>query len=136
MCARKGFDAVEPDNVAGWENKTGFPITGADQLRFNRWVATGSTHRGMAVALKNDGRPGEELVGDFDFAIVEECFQYNECGPYRPSSSAARRSSRPSTSTNRPSTATRRGDRLQRDPQVLRPLRRALEPLSLVQHLP
>ena len=27
ICARKGFDAVEPDNIAGWENKTGFPIT-------------------------------------------------------------------------------------------------------------
>ena len=25
ICARKGFDAVEPDNLAGWENKTGFP---------------------------------------------------------------------------------------------------------------
>ena len=26
MCARKGFDAVEPDNLAGWEpeNHTGF----------------------------------------------------------------------------------------------------------------
>ena len=29
MCARKGFDAVEPDNINGWENKTGFPLTGA-----------------------------------------------------------------------------------------------------------
>jgi len=27
ICARKGFDAVEPDNIAGWENKTGFPLT-------------------------------------------------------------------------------------------------------------
>jgi hypothetical protein len=39
LCARKGFDAVEPDNLAGWENRTGFPIARRDQLRFNRWVA-------------------------------------------------------------------------------------------------
>lgn len=38
----------------------------------------------MAVALKNDGRQAKQLVGQFDFAIVEECFQYVECGLYRP----------------------------------------------------
>ncbi len=86
MCARKGFDAVEPDNLAGWEpeNHTGFDITRADQLRFNRWVARQVHERGMAVALKNDGRQADRLIGAFDFAIVEQCFQYDECGYYRP----------------------------------------------------
>lgn len=85
MCARKGFDAVEPDNLAGWEpgNETGFRITGADQLRFNRWVAQQVHSRGMAVALKNDGRQANKLLPAFDFAIVEQCFQYHECGLYR-----------------------------------------------------
>jgi hypothetical protein len=85
LCARKGFDAVEPDNLAGWEreNHTGFRITRADQLRFNRWVARQVHGRGMSVALKNDGRQAGELVGAFDFAIVEQCFQYHECGYYR-----------------------------------------------------
>jgi hypothetical protein len=84
MCARKRFDAVEPDNVAGWENETGFQITGADQLRFNRWIARQVHARGMAVALKNDPRQVDQLVGAFDFAIVEECFQYEECRFYKP----------------------------------------------------
>ncbi len=84
MCRRKGFDAVEPDNLAGWENDTGFDISRADQLRFNRWVARQVHRRGMAVALKNDGPQVGELVGQFDFAIVEQCFQYEECGLYRP----------------------------------------------------
>lgn len=86
ICARKGFDAVEPDNVAGWEpeNKTGFAITPADQLRFNRWIARQVHARGMAVALKNDGRQAKDLAGTFDFAIVEECFQYDECAYYTP----------------------------------------------------
>jgi hypothetical protein len=84
ICAHKGFDAVEPDNVAGWENKTGFPIGAAAQLRFNRWVA-GQVHtRGMAIALKNDSRQVRQLLGAFDFAIVEECFQYDECDSYKP----------------------------------------------------
>jgi hypothetical protein len=86
MCARKGFDAVEPDNLAGWEseNHTGFEITRAEQLRFNRWVARQVHERGMAVALKNDGRQTHQLIHAFDFAIVEQCFQYDECSYYRP----------------------------------------------------
>jgi hypothetical protein len=85
MCAQKGFDAVEPDNIAGWEpeNNTGFQITRAQQLRFNRWVAEQVHARGMSVALKNDGRQAAELAPDFDFAIVEECFQYHECSYYK-----------------------------------------------------
>jgi hypothetical protein len=84
MCARKGFDAVEPDNLAGWENRTGFRIGRGDQLRFNRWVAEQAHRRGMAVALKNDGRQAHQMVDDFDFAIVEQCFQFHECGYYKP----------------------------------------------------
>jgi hypothetical protein len=84
MCAHKGFDGVEPDNIAGWENKTGFPLTRADQLRYNRWIARQVHKRGMAVALKNDPRQARQLVGQFDFAVVEECFQYEECGYFEP----------------------------------------------------
>ncbi len=84
MCAHKGFDAVEPDNIAGWENKTGFNITRRQQLRYNRWIAGQVHRRGMSVALKNDPRQAKQLVGNFDFAVVEECFQYNECGFFKP----------------------------------------------------
>ncbi len=84
MCARKGFDGVEPDNIAGWENDTGFPITAKHQLRFNRWIARQAHRRGLSIALKNDGRQAKKLVRNFDYAVVEQCFQYNECGQYRP----------------------------------------------------
>ncbi len=83
ICARKRFDAVEPDNIAGWENETGFPISATAQLRFNRWVARQVHARGMAVALKNDGGQVRQLLSAFDFAIVEQCFQYDECGMYQ-----------------------------------------------------
>jgi hypothetical protein len=84
LCRRKGFDAVEPDNIAGYENKTGFPLSAGDQLRFNRWVAREVHRRGMAVALKNDPGQVELLVRSFDFAVVEECFAYDECGMFSP----------------------------------------------------
>lgn len=84
LCAHKGFDAVEPDNLAGFENRTGFALTAADQLRFNRWVAARVRALGMAVALKNDPQQVSALLPRFDFAIVEQCFQYEECDSYQP----------------------------------------------------
>jgi hypothetical protein len=84
LCRRKGFDAVEPDNIAGYENKSGFPLSGADQIRFNRWVSREVRKRGMAIALKNDPEQVHQLLDDFDFAVVEECFEFEECGRFSP----------------------------------------------------
>jgi len=84
LCARKGFDAVEPDNMNGFTNDTGFPLTAHDQLRFNRWVAHEVHKRGMSVALKNDPEQAGKLVNRFDFAVVEQCFQFHECGRFSP----------------------------------------------------
>ena len=83
-CAAKGFDAVDFDNVNGYLNPTGFPLEEHDQLHYNRWLAAAAHQRGLSVGLKNDGEPAPDLVGHFDFAIVEQCFQYKECGLYRP----------------------------------------------------
>jgi hypothetical protein len=84
MCRRKGFDAVEPDNIDGYANESGFPLTAGDQLRYNRWLARAAHDKGLSIALKND--PGQviTLVSRYDFAIVEECFQYRECGRFTP----------------------------------------------------
>ncbi|MGI8336458.1 endo alpha-1,4 polygalactosaminidase, partial [Actinomadura scrupuli] len=79
MCRAKGFDAVEPDLVEAYPERTGFPLTAADQLRYNRYLARLAHDRGLSVGLKNDLGQAGELVGDFDFAVVEECAQYHEC---------------------------------------------------------
>lgn len=80
MCRRKGFDAVEPDNMDGYANETGFPLTAAQQLAYNRLVARLAHDRGLAVGLKNDLDQIPELVGDFDFAVNEQCAEFGECG--------------------------------------------------------
>ncbi|MCI3270257.1 endo alpha-1,4 polygalactosaminidase [Streptomyces cylindrosporus] len=84
MCRKKGFDAVEPDNMDGYKNSTGFPLTAADQLRYNRLIAKLAHDRGMAVGLKNDLDQIPDLVGDFDFAVNEQCAQYGECAAMKP----------------------------------------------------
>ncbi|MFJ8646546.1 endo alpha-1,4 polygalactosaminidase [Streptomyces sp. NPDC093546] len=84
MCREKGFDAVEPDNMDGYANDTGFPLTAADQLRYNRLIARLAHERGLAVGLKNDLDQVGDLVQDFDFAVNEQCAQFRECERLRP----------------------------------------------------
>lgn len=84
MCRDKGFDAVEPDLMEGYNHDTGFPLTAADQLRYNRVIADIAHERGLSVGLKNDLPQIPQLVEDFDFAVNEECAQYAECAELTP----------------------------------------------------
>ncbi|GAA1848682.1 hypothetical protein GCM10009836_30530 [Pseudonocardia ailaonensis] len=84
LCKQKGFDGVEPDNVDGYANKTGFALTADDQLAYNTMLAQLAHDRGLTVGLKNDLDQVEDLVGPFDFAVNEQCAQYRECDALRP----------------------------------------------------
>ncbi|MFC9249540.1 endo alpha-1,4 polygalactosaminidase [Streptomyces sp. NPDC057136] len=84
MCAKKGFDAVEPDNMDAYLNTSGFPLTADDQLRYNRLIARLAHAHGLAVGLKNDLDQIPELEPDFDFAVNEQCAQYEECDAVTP----------------------------------------------------
>jgi hypothetical protein len=84
LCRKKGFDAVEADNVDGYDNGSGFPLTGADQLRYNRFLARAAHARGLSIGLKNDVAQAAALEPSFDWALNEQCFQYHECGRLRP----------------------------------------------------
>lgn len=79
LAATKGCDGVEPDNVDGFINKTGFPLTKHDQITFNRRIAKEAHTRGLTIALKNAGDLASDLVDDFDLSINEECHAYREC---------------------------------------------------------
>jgi Glycoside-hydrolase family GH114 len=79
-CKAKGFDAIEPDNIDGYSNNTGFPLTSADQLTYNRALAEWAHGLGLSIGLKNDGDQARALEPSFDWALDEECYTYNECG--------------------------------------------------------
>ncbi|WP_307853447.1 endo alpha-1,4 polygalactosaminidase [Kitasatospora sp. RG8] len=84
MCRSKGFDAVEPDTIEAYNQNSGFPLTADDQLRYNRMLAGLAHERGMAIGLKNDLEQIPALLPDFDFAVNEECAQFNECARLSP----------------------------------------------------
>lgn len=85
LAASRGFDGVEPDNVDGYVNNPGFPLTANDQISFNRFIANEAHLRGLAAGLKNDLDQVPQLVAYFDFAVNEQCHEYGECdalGPF------------------------------------------------------
>ena len=84
LAADKGCDGVEPDNMDAYQNDSGFDLTANDQLAFNRFIANKARTLGLSVGLKNDLDQIEELVEYFDFAVNEQCFEYDECDALTP----------------------------------------------------
>ncbi|MFH9349183.1 endo alpha-1,4 polygalactosaminidase [Kitasatospora sp. NPDC017646] len=84
MCKSKGFDAIEPDTIEAYNQNSGFPLTPDDQLKYNRMLAQLAHDRGLAIGLKNDLDQIPALLPDFDFAVNEECSQFDECDRVSP----------------------------------------------------
>ncbi|TDI89086.1 MAG: endo alpha-1,4 polygalactosaminidase, partial [Chloroflexi bacterium] len=79
LAEQAGCDAVEPDNVDGYSNETGFSLSRPDQVRFNTEIARAAHERGLAVGLKNAFDLINTLSSEFDFAVTEQCHEYDEC---------------------------------------------------------
>lgn len=78
-CKKKGFDAIDPDNLDGYQNRTGFPLSAQEQLTYDTWVATAAHARGLGVDQKGDNNQIKDLVKYFDFAVDEQCFVQGWC---------------------------------------------------------
>jgi len=81
-CKTRDFDAIEPDIDDSYLSATGFPLARADQIAFNTWLAGSAHARGLAILLKNGSALAAELAPVMDGAVVEQCFQFNECAAF------------------------------------------------------
>jgi len=84
LCRAKGFDSVEPDNIDGFDNDTGFAISRADQVRYNLWLADEAHQRGLSIALKNAPGLLPELAAAYDWALLEDCHAEDWCAELEP----------------------------------------------------
>ncbi|MFJ2774575.1 endo alpha-1,4 polygalactosaminidase [Streptomyces sp. NPDC087300] len=82
-CAHKGFKAVEPDNYDSYTRAPDGLLTPADAKAFLALLAEHAHDKGLAIGQKNTASLARDRkrVG-LDFAVVEECGQYDECGAY------------------------------------------------------
>ena len=84
LAKSKGCDGVEPDNMDGYTNNTGFSLSADDQLAYNKFIANEARKRGLSVGLKNDLDQIVTLEPFYDFAVNEQCHFYNECEKMQP----------------------------------------------------
>lgn len=81
---QKHCDAVDPDNVDGYQNPTGFRLSYNDQLNYNMFLMETAHTYNMSVSLKNNIKQIKDLHLLADFAVNEQCVQYNECNLLKP----------------------------------------------------
>jgi len=84
IAVKKGCDGVDPDNVDGYINDTGFQLSPQDQLAYNIFLSNAAHAHGLAIGLKNDMDQIPALEPYFDWMLNEECFTYQECELLRP----------------------------------------------------
>ncbi len=82
LAVEKHCDAVDPDNVDGFSNETGFDISADDQRAFNLWLAEAAHRRGLAIGLKNAAELVPDLAETFDFTVIESCAAQEACDTY------------------------------------------------------
>lgn len=82
-CDEKGFDAIEIDNLDSWSRSNG-ALTADDNVALAVRFADHAHFLGLSIAQKNGAGDSQRLrdqVG-FDFAVVEQCMRFSECGDY------------------------------------------------------
>ncbi|MBA4421293.1 MAG: endo alpha-1,4 polygalactosaminidase [Anaerolinea sp.] len=84
LAVQKGCDGVDPDNVNGYTNDTGFPLSANDQIAYNIFLSRAAYSRGLLIGLKNDLEQIPELLPYFDWILNESCFSYRECDKLLP----------------------------------------------------
>ena len=83
LAVEKGCDGVEPDNVDAYSNSSGFDLSEEDQIDYNEFLAHEAHQRNLSIGLKNAVELIPHLVDQFDFAVNEQCVQYEECSAYQ-----------------------------------------------------
>lgn len=79
-CARKGFDAVEFDNLDTW-TRFGPELRRSHAIAYARLLVRSAHRHGLAAGQKNWVEWNGRSVG-FDFAVAESCGRWRECRGY------------------------------------------------------
>ncbi|MCM3779749.1 endo alpha-1,4 polygalactosaminidase [Microbacterium hydrocarbonoxydans] len=82
-CAQSSFEAVEFDNLDSY-TRSDDALSLGDNLALATLLVERAHEAGLAAGQKNAAEDAEALHdrAGFDFAVVEECAAYEECGAY------------------------------------------------------
>lgn len=85
MIASKGFDGIEPDNINGYQNDTGFNLTQEDAKVYCRYLIEQAHTRGLSIGQKNAEELIPDMVDEFDWLLSEDAYVenfYQQLTPY------------------------------------------------------
>ncbi|GFP56429.1 hypothetical protein ACSS6W_006711 [Trichoderma asperelloides] len=80
----KGCDAIDPDNVDGYQNDNGLNLTQQDSIDFLQFLHGVASSYHMAIGLKNAGDIIPNVLDFINFSVNEQCAQYSECTTFEP----------------------------------------------------
>lgn len=82
LCAQKGFQAVEIDNLDSF-SRSGGALKPEDNLAFAAQLSRIAHASGLVIGQKNAAEFGARgKQAGFDFAVAEECARFEECDSY------------------------------------------------------
>lgn len=84
MAAAKGCNGVDPDNVDGYDNDTGFDLTEDDAIDYLEFLVDAAHNRNLSIGLKNAGAIVDYVVDIMEWSVQEQCLEYDECDLYTP----------------------------------------------------
>ncbi|OCL15260.1 glycoside hydrolase family 114 protein [Glonium stellatum] len=90
LAAQKGCNGIDPDNMDGYGNNNGLGLQASDSVNFMKYLAGIAKSSNVAIGLKNSLEIIPSVVGVVQFAVNEQCHQYNECGSYAPFTAAGK----------------------------------------------
>ncbi|KAJ4287971.1 hypothetical protein N0V90_011986 [Kalmusia sp. IMI 367209] len=82
LAGDKGCDAIDPDNIDGYQNDNGLNLKTQDAVDYVKWMAQEAAKYNMEIGLKNSLDIVDTLTSTVDFAVNEQCAQLSECDRY------------------------------------------------------
>ncbi|OCK84858.1 glycoside hydrolase family 114 protein [Lepidopterella palustris CBS 459.81] len=84
LAADKGCDAIDPDNIDGYQNNNGLNLTPADSISFLTFLSTAALTHNLSMGLKNAGDIVPTVLPLAQFSVNEQCVNYAECESFAP----------------------------------------------------
>ncbi|KAF2089034.1 glycoside hydrolase family 114 protein [Saccharata proteae CBS 121410] len=84
LAAQKGCDAIDPDNIDGYDNDNGLGLTSQDSVDYMSFLSATATNLSLAIGLKNAGEIIPEVLNMTHFSVNEQCVENDECDTFSP----------------------------------------------------
>jgi hypothetical protein len=84
LAASKGCDGVDPDNVDGYDNDTGFDLTPSDAIDYLTFLTITAHSLNLSLGLKNAAEIVNQTIDMMQWEVNEQCVQYQECDAFQP----------------------------------------------------